>query len=115
MDPANLHEALREVAMDIQEGADMVIVKPGVPYIDVVRKVKDAFKIPTISFHVSGEYSMLKFAAQNGAFDYEQAIMETMMCFKRAGADGIITYAAPEVARMLCGETTSDRNEKASA
>lgn len=103
MDPANLQEALREVALDIQEGTDMVIIKPGVPYLDVVRRVKDSFAIPCLSFHVSGEYAMLKFAAQQGCLDYEQALLETMICFKRAGADGIITYAAPEVAQILKG------------
>ncbi len=101
MDPANLNEALREVAMDIQEGADSVIIKPGMPYLDVVRQVKDTFKIPTLSFHVSAEYAMLKYAAEAGAFDYDEAILESLMCFKRAGADGIITYAAPHVAKLL--------------
>ena len=104
MDPANLNEALREVAMDIQEGADSVIIKPGMPYLDVVHHVKETFKIPTISFHVSAEYAMLKYAAEAGAFDYDEAILESLLCFKRAGADGIITYATPHVVQLLADE-----------
>ncbi len=104
MDPANLNEALREVAMDIQEGADSIIIKPGMPYLDVVRQVKDMFKIPTLSFQVSAEYAMLKYASQAGAFNFDDAILESLLCFKRAGADGIITYAAPHVAQLLADQ-----------
>ena len=101
MDPANLNEALREVAMDLKEGSDMVIIKPGLPYLDVIRTVKDHFKLPTIAYQVSGEYAMLKTAAAAGYLDYRAALLETMLCFKRAGCYGIITYAAPEVAQLL--------------
>jgi len=101
MDPANGDEALREVALDIEEGADMVMVKPGLPYLDVISRVKDAFGMPTFAYHVSGEYAMLKAAARNGWLDYDRALMETMLCFKRAGADGVLTYAACDVARLL--------------
>jgi len=101
MDPGNTEEALREVAMDIAEGADMVMVKPGMPYLDIVRRVKDAFGLPTFAFQVSGEYAMLMAAAQNGWLDEERAILETLGAFKRAGADGVITYFAPRAAEML--------------
>lgn len=101
MDPANSDEALREVAIDIEEGADMVMVKPGLPYLDVIRRVKDAFMMPTFAYHVSGEYAMLQAAAQNGWLNYERALMETMVGFKRAGCDGVLTYAARDVARLL--------------
>jgi porphobilinogen synthase len=101
MDPANSDEALREVAMDIAEGADMVMVKPGMPYLDVVRRVKDEFKVPTFAYQVSGEYAMLQAAFQNGWLDPDKVIMETMMAFKRAGADGVLTYFALDVARRL--------------
>jgi porphobilinogen synthase len=101
MDPANSDEALREVAMDIDEGADMVMVKPGLPYLDVIRRVKDTFAMPTLAYHVSGEYAMLKAAAQNGWLDHDKAMMETMMSFKRSGCDGIFTYAACDVAKLL--------------
>jgi porphobilinogen synthase len=101
MDPANTDEALREVALDIAEGADMVMVKPGMPYLDVVRRVKDEFKVPTFAYQVSGEYAMLKAAAQNGWLDHDKVMMESMMAFKRAGADGVLTYFALEVARKL--------------
>lgn len=101
MDPANGREALREVALDIEEGADMVMVKPGLPYLDVIKDVKDTFQMPTFAYHVSGEYAMLKFAAEAGALDYNNALMETMMSFKRAGADGILTYAALDVIKQL--------------
>jgi porphobilinogen synthase len=101
MDPANTDEALREVALDLQEGADMVMVKPGMPYLDVVRRVKDAFRVPTYAYQVSGEYAMLHAAAQNGWLDGERAIMESLLAFKRAGADGILTYAAIDAARVL--------------
>jgi porphobilinogen synthase len=103
MDPANTDEALREVAADIAEGADMVMVKPGLPYLDVIARVKDTFKVPTFAYHVSGEYAMLKAAAQQGWLDYDKTLMETMLCFKRAGCDGVLTYAARDVARLLRG------------
>jgi porphobilinogen synthase len=101
MDPANSDEALREVALDIGEGADMVMVKPGMPYLDVVRRVKDEFKVPTFAYQVSGEYAMLQAAFQNGWLDPDKIILETMMAFKRAGADGVLTYFALDVARRL--------------
>jgi porphobilinogen synthase len=101
MDPANHAEALREVALDIAEGADMVMVKPGLPYLDIVRQVVDAFALPTFAFQVSGEYAMLMAAAQNGWLDEERAILESLGAFKRAGAAGVITYFAPRAARML--------------
>jgi porphobilinogen synthase len=101
MDPANTDEALREVALDLAEGADMVMVKPGMPYLDVVRRVKDEFRVPTFAYQVSGEYAMLQAAFQNGWLDPDKVIMETMMSFKRAGADGVLTYFALDVARRL--------------
>jgi len=101
MDPANSDEALREVAMDIAEGADMVMVKPGMPYLDVVRRVKDEFKVPTFAYQVSGEYAMLKGAAANGWLDHDAVMLESLLAFKRAGADGILTYFALEAARTL--------------
>ena len=101
MDPANIDEALREVALDLAKGADMVMVKPGMPYLDVVRRVKDEFKVPTFAYQVSGEYAMLKAAAQNGWLDHDKVMMESMMAFKRAGADGVLTYFALDVARKL--------------
>lgn len=103
MDPANSDEALREVALDIAEGADMVMVKPGLPYLDIIRRVKDTFAAPTFAYHVSGEYAMLQAAAQNGWLNYEKALMETLLSFKRAGCDGILTYAAPDAAKILKG------------
>ncbi|MBV2235099.1 MAG: porphobilinogen synthase [Sterolibacterium sp.] len=101
MDPANTDEALREVAMDIAEGADMVMVKPGLPYLDIVRRVKDEFGVPTYAYQVSGEYAMLKAAAQNGWLDGEATMMEALLSFKRAGADGILSYFAIEAAEIL--------------
>ena len=101
MDPANSDEALREVSLDIAEGADMVMVKPGLPYLDVLRRVKDAFGMPTYAYQVSGEYAMIKAAAERDFIDGERAMMESLLCFKRAGADGILTYFAPEVAKRL--------------
>jgi porphobilinogen synthase len=98
---ANTDEALREVAMDIAEGADMVMVKPGMPYLDVVRRVKDEFKIPTFAYQVSGEYAMLKAAVQNGWLDHDAVMMESLLAFKRAGADGVLTYFARDAARLL--------------
>ena len=101
MDPANGDEALREVALDIAEGADMVMVKPGMPYLDVLHRIKQAFRMPTFAYQVSGEYAMIKAAAQNGWLDHDKAMMEAMLAFKRAGADGVLTYFAREVARLL--------------
>jgi len=103
MDPGNTDEALREVAMDIAEGADMVMVKPGMPYLDIVRRVKDTFRVPTFAYQVSGEYAMLKAAAQNGWLDNDAVMMESLLAFKRAGADGILTYFAIDAARRLQG------------
>ena len=103
MDPANTDEALREVALDIAEGADMVMVKPGLPYLDIVRRVVEAFAMPTFAFQVSGEYAMLMAAAQNGWIDEDRAILESLGAFKRAGCAGVITYFAPRVAAMLGG------------
>jgi len=103
MDPANTDEALREVALDIAEGADMVMVKPGLPYLDIVRRVKDSFSMPTFVYQVSGEYAMLKAAAENGWLDEQKVVMETLLSFKRAGADGILTYYALQAARWLHG------------
>ena len=100
-DPANGNEALWEVGLDLAEGADMVMVKPGVPYLDVLWRVKQEFKAPTFAYHVSGEYAMIKFAAQAGAIDEKKITFETMVCFKRAGADGILTYCALDVARWI--------------
>ena len=104
MDPANCDEALREVALDIAEGADMVMVKPGMPYLDIVRRVKDEFRVPTFAYQVSGEYAMLKAAAQNGWLDPDKVMMESLMAFKRAGADGVLTYFALDVARPPEGD-----------
>lgn len=101
MDPSNSSEALREVALDIAEGADMVMVKPGMPYLDVVARVKDAFKVPTFAYQVSGEYAMLCAAAANGWLDREKVILESLLSFKRAGADGVLTYFAVEAAKLL--------------
>src|SRR5690606_3585697 len=101
MDPANSDEALREVELDLAEGADMVIVKPGLPYLDIVRRVKDACGVPTFAYQVSGEYAMLKAASANGWLDEKACAMEAMLAFKRAGADGVLTYYALDVARWL--------------
>ena len=101
MDPGNTDEALREVALDIAEGADMVMVKPGMPYLDVVRRVKDQFAMPTFAYQVSGEYAMLKAAAQNGWLDHDAVMMESLLAFKRAGADGVLTYFAIQAAELL--------------
>jgi porphobilinogen synthase len=101
MDPGNSDEALREVAMDIAEGADMVMVKPGMPYLDIVRRVKDEFRVPTFAYQVSGEYAMLQAAARNGWLDGPAVMMESLLAFKRAGADGVLTYFALEAARQL--------------
>jgi porphobilinogen synthase len=101
MDPANTDEALREVALDIAEGADMVMVKPGMPYLDIVRRVKDEFRVPTFAYQVSGEYAMIKAAAANGWLDHDAVMMESLLAFRRAGADGVLSYFARDVARLL--------------
>jgi porphobilinogen synthase len=101
MDPANSDEALREVELDLEEGADMVMVKPGMPYLDIIRRVKETFEVPTFAYHVSGEYAMLKAATLNGWLDEEAVVLEAMSCMKRAGADGILTYYAVQVAEWL--------------
>ncbi|MBE1277057.1 porphobilinogen synthase [Enterovibrio baiacu] len=108
MDPANSDEAIHEVAMDVNEGADMVMVKPGMPYLDVVRRVKSELKVPTFAYQVSGEYAMHKAAAQNGWLNERETVMESLMCFKRAGADGILTYFAKDVARWLAEDQQMD-------
>ena len=104
MDPANSDEALREVELDLEEGADMVMVKPGMPYLDIIRRVKDEFGAPTFAYQVSGEYAMLTAAAQNGWLDGDKAMMESLLAFKRAGADGVLTYFAPRAAEKLKAE-----------
>jgi len=104
MSPANGDEAMREIALDIAEGADMLMVKPGLPYLDILRRAKDRFGMPTFAYQVSGEYAMLKAAANAGALDWERTLLESLLCFKRAGADAILTYAAIEVARLLKGQ-----------
>ncbi len=101
MDPANSDEAMREVRMDIEEGTDMVMVKPGMPYLDIVRRVKDEFRFPTYAYQVSGEYAMMKAGAQNGWIDHDKVMMEALLAFKRAGADGVLTYFALDAARLL--------------
>ena len=101
MDPGNSDEALREVALDLAEGADMVMVKPGMPYLDIVRRVKDEFHVPTFAYQVSGEYAMLKAAAANGWLDHDAVMMESLLAFKRAGADGVLSYFALDAARLL--------------
>jgi porphobilinogen synthase len=101
MDPANTDEAVREVELDVLEGADMVMVKPGMPYLDIVRRVRDAFELPTFAYQVSGEYSMIMAAVQNGWLDGEKAMMESLIAFKRAGACGILSYFAPRAAELL--------------
>ncbi len=108
MDPANSDEALREVELDITEGADMVMIKPGLPCLDIVRRVKDRFAVPTFAYQVSGEYAMLKAAAQNGWLDEKKVVLESLLAFKRAGADGILTYYALQVARWLWDAKATD-------
>jgi porphobilinogen synthase len=103
MDPANGDEALREVALDIAEGADMVMVKPGMAYLDIVRRVKETFRMPTFAYQVSGEYSMLVAAAERGWLERERVVLESLIAFKRAGASGILTYFALEAAKLLNG------------
>jgi porphobilinogen synthase len=104
MDPANAREALREVALDIAEGADSIMVKPGLPYLDIIQQVKQNFMVPTFAFHVSGEYAMLKAAAAQGMIDYDNTLLEVMLAFKRAGADGVLSYSACDVAKLLKNE-----------
>jgi porphobilinogen synthase len=101
MDPANSDEALREVAMDLAEGADTVMVKPGMPYLDIVRRVKDTFHVPTFAYQVSGEYAMIKAAAANGWLDHDAVMLESLLAFKRAGADGVLSYFAIEAAQAM--------------
>ena len=101
MDPGNTEEAMREVALDLEEGADMIMVKPGLPYLDIIRRVKDTFSVPTFAYQVSGEYAMIEAAARNGWIDGERAMLESLTAFKRAGADGVLTYFAPRVAERL--------------
>jgi porphobilinogen synthase len=101
MDPANSDEALREVALDLAEGADMVMVKPGMPYLDIVRRVKDRFGVPTFAYQVSGEYAMIMAAVRNGWLEHERAMLESLLGFKRAGANGVLTYFAVEAAERL--------------
>jgi porphobilinogen synthase len=103
IDPANTDEAIRETEQDLAEGADMVMVKPGLPYLDIIRRLKDEFAVPTFAYQVSGEYTMIEAAAANGWLDGERAMMESLVAFKRAGADGILTYFAPRVAELLRG------------
>src|SRR5258706_6427035 len=101
MDPANVHEGLGEVALDLAEGAEMVMVKPGLPYLDIVRRVKEAFGMPTFAYQVSGEYSMIMAAVERGWLDGDRAILESLIAFKRAGADGVLTYFAPRAAKLI--------------
>ncbi|NBX74209.1 MAG: porphobilinogen synthase [Alphaproteobacteria bacterium] len=101
MDPANTDEAMREVALDVQEGADLVMVKPGMPYLDIIHRIKTSFGVPVVAFQVSGEYAMLRAATEAGWLDYPRCLMESLTCFKRAGADAIVTYAAIDAARIL--------------
>ncbi len=101
MDPANSNEALREIELDLEEGADMIMIKPGMPYLDIIRRAKEAFEVPTFAYQVSGEYAMLKAAAQNGWLDEEAVVLEALTCFRRAGADGILTYFAVQAAEWL--------------
>ena len=103
MDPGNSDEALREIALDLDEGADMVMVKPGLPYLDIITRVKREFGVPVFAYQVSGEYAMLKAASANGWLDEQQTVMESIMCLKRAGSDGIMTYYARDIARWLKG------------
>jgi porphobilinogen synthase len=101
MDPANSDEALREIQLDLQEGADMVMVKPGMPYLDIIRRVKEQYGVPTFAYQVSGEYAMIKAAAINGWLDEKQVVLESLLAFKRAGSDAILTYFAKSVAQWL--------------
>ena len=103
MDPANTNEAMRMIARDLREGADMVMVKPGLPYLDICHRVKEEFSVPTFAYQVSGEYAMIQAAALNGWIDGEKVMLESLMAFRRAGCDGVLTYFAPQVARLLNG------------
>ena len=103
VDPANSEDAMREAEQDVAEGADMLMVKPGLPYLDIVRQLRDRFEMPTFAYQVSGEYTMVKAAAERGWIDGERVMLETLLAFKRAGCDGILTYFAPEVAELLNG------------
>jgi porphobilinogen synthase len=105
MDPANWREALREVALDVGEGADLVMVKPAVPYLDIVRLVRDRVDLPVAAYHVSGEYAMIKAAAERGWIDEERVVLETLVCIRRAGADLVLTYYAKDAAALLTGKT----------
>ena len=109
LDPANSDEALREVALDLAEGADSILIKPGLPYLDVIHRVKEEFRVPTFAFHVSGEYAMLRAAAAADMLTYEEALLETLLCFKRAGADGVVTYGAVDLLKMLSSEKKTER------
>ena len=109
MDSANSDEALREVELDLREGADMVMVKPGLPYLDIVRRVHDGFGVPIFAYQVSGEYAMLKAAAQNGWLDYDKALLEVLTAFKRAGASGVLTYGALDAAHLLRADRLTNR------
>jgi len=104
MDPGNRDEALREAGLDVEEGADMLMVKPGLPYLDIIRDLKQAFQMPTFAFQVSGEYAMIKAAGANGWLDEDRVKLESLQCFKRAGADGVLTYFAPEIAQLLAAQ-----------
>ena len=106
MDPANSNEALREVELDIEEGADMIMVKPGMPYLDIVGRIKDEYQMPTFAYQVSGEYAMIMAAVQNGWLDQEKVMMESLMSFKRAGCNGVLTYFALEAAKILKNPTS---------
>jgi porphobilinogen synthase len=101
LDPSNATEAVRDAGLDVEEGADMLMVKPGLPYLDICRALKDTFGLPTFAYQVSGEYSMVKAAAANGYIDHDRVMLETLLAFKRAGCDGILTYFAPEAARLI--------------
>jgi len=101
MDPANSDEAIREIQLDLQEGADMVMVKPGMPYLDIIRRVKEQYGVPTFAYQVSGEYAMIKAAGMNGWLDEKQVVLESLLAFKRAGSDAILTYFAKSVAQWL--------------
>jgi porphobilinogen synthase len=107
MDPSNWREALREVALDVAEGADAVMVKPAVPYLDIVRLVRDRFELPVAAYHVSGEYAMIKAAAERGWIDEERVVLETLLCIRRAGADLVLTYYAKDAAALLSGKRSS--------
>ena len=108
MDPANSDEAMHEIALDLAEGADIVIVKPGMPYLDILARAKAEFGVPCVAYQVSGEYTMITAASQKGWLDHDRVMMESLLAFKRAGADGILTYFAPAAARLLMSQQTKD-------